>query len=73
MLALVRGGGARTDLAAFDDEAVARAIAACPVPVLTGIGHEVDTSVADEVAHTVGQDAHRLRPAARGARVATGR
>ena len=52
VLALVRGGGARTDLAAFDDEAVARAIAACPVPVLTGIGHEVDTSVADEVAHT---------------------
>lgn len=52
VLALVRGGGARTDLAAFDDEAVARAIAACTVPVLTGIGHEVDTSVADEVAHT---------------------
>ncbi len=52
VLAIVRGGGARTDLAAFDDEAVARAIAACPVPVLTGIGHEVDTSVADEVAHT---------------------
>ena len=52
VLALVRGGGARTDLAAFDDEAVARAIAACPVPVVTGIGHEVDTSVADEVAHT---------------------
>ena len=51
-LAVIRGGGARTDLAAFDDEAVARAIAACPVPVLTGIGHEVDTSVADEVAHT---------------------
>ncbi len=52
VLALVRGGGARTDLAAFDDEAVARAIAGCPVPVLTGVGHEVDTSVADEVAHT---------------------
>lgn len=52
VLAVVRGGGARTDLAAFDDEAVARAIAACPVPVLTGIGHETDTSVADEVAHT---------------------
>ena len=52
VLALVRGGGARTDLAAFDDEAVARAIAACRVPVLTGVGHEVDTSVADEVAHT---------------------
>lgn len=53
VLALVRGGGARTDLAAFDDEAVARAIAACPVPVITGVGHEIDTSVADEVAHTV--------------------
>jgi exodeoxyribonuclease VII large subunit len=52
VLAVVRGGGARTDLAAFDDEAVARAIAGCPVPVITGIGHEVDTSVADEVAHT---------------------
>jgi exodeoxyribonuclease VII large subunit len=52
VLAIVRGGGARTDLAAFDDEAVARAIASCPVPVLTGIGHEVDTSVADELAHT---------------------
>lgn len=57
VLALVRGGGARTDLAAFDDEAVARAIAACPVPVLTGIGHEVDTSVADEVAHTLAKTA----------------
>jgi exodeoxyribonuclease VII large subunit len=52
VLALVRGGGARTDLAAFDDEAVARAIAGCPVPVLTGVGHEIDTSIADEVAHT---------------------
>jgi exodeoxyribonuclease VII large subunit len=52
VIALVRGGGARTDLAAFDDEAVARAIAACPVPVLTGIGHETDSAVADEVAHT---------------------
>ncbi|MGK2949005.1 MAG: exodeoxyribonuclease VII large subunit [Acidimicrobiales bacterium] len=52
VIALVRGGGARTDLAAFDDEAVARAVAGAPVPVLTGIGHEVDTSVADEVAHT---------------------
>jgi exodeoxyribonuclease VII large subunit len=52
VVALVRGGGARTDLAAFDDEQIARAIAACPVPVLTGIGHEVDRSIADEVAHT---------------------
>ncbi|MDP1819563.1 MAG: exodeoxyribonuclease VII large subunit [Acidimicrobiales bacterium] len=52
VVALVRGGGARTDLMAFDDERVARAIAACPVPVVTGIGHEIDRSVADEVAHT---------------------
>lgn len=51
-IALVRGGGARTDLAAFDHEAVARAIAIMRAPVHTGIGHEVDRSVADEVAHT---------------------
>ena len=51
VVALVRGGGARTDLRAFDDERVARAIATCPVPVLTGIGHEIDRAVADEVAH----------------------
>jgi exodeoxyribonuclease VII large subunit len=50
VIALVRGGGARTDLAAFDSERIARAIAACPTPVVTGIGHEVDTSVADSVA-----------------------
>lgn len=49
---LARGGGARTDLAAFDAEVVARAIATSRVPVLTGIGHEVDTTVADAVAHT---------------------
>ncbi|MDP8987814.1 MAG: exodeoxyribonuclease VII large subunit, partial [Actinomycetota bacterium] len=49
---LVRGGGSRTDLSTFDGERLARAIAAMPVPVLTGIGHEIDTSVADEVAHT---------------------
>jgi exodeoxyribonuclease VII large subunit len=51
VVALVRGGGARSDLATFDSEAVARAIAGLRVPVLTGIGHEVDDSVADRVAH----------------------
>ncbi|MCB0994035.1 MAG: exodeoxyribonuclease VII large subunit [Acidimicrobiales bacterium] len=51
VIAVVRGGGARTDLVAFDSELVARAIATRSVPVLTGIGHEVDTTVADEVAH----------------------
>jgi exodeoxyribonuclease VII large subunit len=48
---LVRGGGATTDLAAFDSEVIARAVAGLDVPVLTGIGHDVDRSVADEVAH----------------------
>jgi exodeoxyribonuclease VII large subunit len=48
---VVRGGGARGDLAAFDAEAVARAIATAPFPVWTGIGHTGDRSVADEVAH----------------------
>ncbi|MGH9031741.1 MAG: exodeoxyribonuclease VII large subunit [Acidimicrobiia bacterium] len=52
VVVIVRGGGSRSDLAPFDAEAVARAVAEMPVPVLTGIGHEVDRSVADEVAHT---------------------
>jgi len=47
---VARGGGASEDLSAFDDERVARAIAACPVPVVTGVGHEVDGSIADLVA-----------------------
>ena len=51
LVVLVRGGGARGDLAAFDSEAVARAIAQAPFPVWTGIGHTGDRSVADEVAH----------------------
>lgn len=49
-VAVIRGGGAQTDLVAFDSEEVALAIAHCPVPVLTGIGHEIDVSVADLVA-----------------------
>ena len=47
---LVRGGGSFEDMMPFNDEALARAIAACPVPLVTGIGHEVDTSIADMVA-----------------------
>ncbi len=50
-ICLVRGGGSRLDLSWFDQEDIARAIATCPVPVLTGIGHEIDTSVADAAAH----------------------
>ncbi len=52
VMVVVRGGGARTDLAVFDHEVVARAIATCPIPVIVGVGHETDRSVADEVAHT---------------------
>ena len=51
-LVLIRGGGARNELAVFDAERIARAIASSPIPVLTGLGHEIDRSVADEVAHT---------------------
>jgi exodeoxyribonuclease VII large subunit len=51
-IVVVRGGGARSDLAPFDSELVARVITELPVPVLTGIGHEVDRTVADEVAHS---------------------
>ncbi len=51
-IVVIRGGGAKNELAVFDSEVIARAIAACPRPVLTGLGHEVDRSVADEVAHT---------------------
>jgi exodeoxyribonuclease VII large subunit len=52
LVVVVRGGGGRGDLAAFDSEPVARAIAGAPVPVWVGIGHTGDRSVADEVAHS---------------------
>lgn len=49
---LTRGGGSRSDLAAFDSRLIAEAIAAAPVPVITGLGHEIDRAIADLVAHT---------------------
>lgn len=51
LIVLARGGGSRNDLAAFDAEVVARAIASSPLPVWVGVGHTGDHSVADEVAH----------------------
>ncbi len=49
---VIRGGGSRSDLAVFDSRPLAEAIARSDFPVLTGLGHEIDESVADIVAHT---------------------
>lgn len=49
---LMRGGGSKSDLAAFDDERIALAISQCRHPVFTGLGHQIDTSIADIMAHT---------------------
>ena len=47
IIAIIRGGGSADDLAVFNDEGLTRAIAASRIPVITGIGHEVDESLAD--------------------------
>jgi exodeoxyribonuclease VII large subunit len=52
VVVVIRGGGARSELATFDHEAIAIAIAGSRLPVFTGLGHEIDRSVADEVAHS---------------------
>ncbi|MCC6730188.1 MAG: exodeoxyribonuclease VII large subunit [Chthonomonadales bacterium] len=52
VVAILRGGGSQVDLGCFDGYDLAAAIAACPLPVVTGVGHEKDECVADQAAHT---------------------
>jgi exodeoxyribonuclease VII large subunit len=52
VVAIIRGGGSQIDLNCFDDAELAMHIAQFPLPVITGIGHEKDESIADLVAHT---------------------
>lgn len=59
-----RGGGSREDLWAFNDEHLARAIAAAPVPIVSAVGHQIDQSITDLVA-----DACAATPTAAGAMV----
>ena len=50
VLCILRGGGSREDLAVFDDEKLVRTVAASRIPTLTGVGHEIDTTLIDLVA-----------------------
>ncbi len=52
VVAIIRGGGSQTDLSCFDSYNLAANIAQFPLPVITGIGHEKDTTIVDMVAHT---------------------